>query len=706
MLKEKIMRFCINSFLKIEEHDGGLRLRTQTGEDGEMDEEDHEALCTLFRTIGATIDKPKAQPFMMVYFSKIEKISDDKALSSRLRFMYKDLIEMRSKGWKLRREVETAKSLDEIRKDAEREERMAQMQIQQGGGGRGLSKSKGSVIRCLTEEEGYYFAGFTCDQNCPCEKHDFFDIFTERMMRLSHCLNCSSLGISLPLSPFTCQIACVNSGRYHSSHKCFSVDIPNDVADWYKHGIVEVMYEGTTSLKFIRIRRDRKHANSESVANTILKNLLLSPIDISSIHFKSSAKSAVKYQSTNTHYRRSLDTDTIDRCSLSEFKNLRVHHLRIKGWLYRAFGGRRIIDACVGGLNDIQNWLDAGLTFVLAIDRDEGQLNTARSRLNDYGTTNKLREIQISIVEGDLSLPIDLYGGPFETVFCNFAMHYFWNTRETIMCFLNNLASVLDNNGRFVITYLRGEELLRERSIKIYSKSGKLEFSADMIEEGSHLAEIFVASIGIPHIESVMVLDDMISCFKEAGFNYVASIPFKTFTSILPSGSILSSKELDMSCLYSAAVFEKWLPCQEQNSFFPIRYPPNLEFEALSYLDIPDLVKGRRVCNFWKTVIDHHVQIPSQTKVTFFDQHIVEYDPDYDQYETKMGKEISPPALAMFLRWGGRVSTKEGIISTQSSLDDRMDGWSDWSDYDGGDDRMDGWSDWSDYDGGGLYYDF
>ena len=141
MLKEKIMRFCIHSLLKIEEYNGGLR--TQSGEDGEMDEEDHEALCNLFRTIGDTIDNPKAQPYMMVYFGKIDKLSDDKALSSRLRFMYKDLIEMRSKGWKLRREVETAKSLDEIRKDAEREERMAQMQSQQGGGGRGRGRGGG-----------------------------------------------------------------------------------------------------------------------------------------------------------------------------------------------------------------------------------------------------------------------------------------------------------------------------------------------------------------------------------------------------------------------------------------------------------------------------------------------------------------------------------------------------------------------------------
>jgi len=136
MLKEKIMRFCIHNLMKFEDHEGGLR--SQSGEDGQMDEEDHEALCNLFKTIGKTIDNPKAQPYMRIYFGKISTLSDDMALSSRYRFMYKDLMEQRSKGWKLRREVETAKTLDEIRKDAERDERKAQQESQQGGyGGRG-----------------------------------------------------------------------------------------------------------------------------------------------------------------------------------------------------------------------------------------------------------------------------------------------------------------------------------------------------------------------------------------------------------------------------------------------------------------------------------------------------------------------------------------------------------------------------------------
>lgn len=51
MLKEKIMRFCIQSLLKLEEVKDSDYLRFKTMDDDEMDEEDHEALCNLFTTV-------------------------------------------------------------------------------------------------------------------------------------------------------------------------------------------------------------------------------------------------------------------------------------------------------------------------------------------------------------------------------------------------------------------------------------------------------------------------------------------------------------------------------------------------------------------------------------------------------------------------------------------------------------------------------
>lgn len=141
LLKEKIMRFCIASLLKLEELENTSPKNPDYKDscDYDMDEEDHEAICSIFTTIGSTIDTPVAVNFMKVCFTKITKLSSDKALPSRSRFMYKDLLDLRSNNWVPRRKEEKAKTLEEIRKDVEREERrQAQMsQSHGGGGGRG-----------------------------------------------------------------------------------------------------------------------------------------------------------------------------------------------------------------------------------------------------------------------------------------------------------------------------------------------------------------------------------------------------------------------------------------------------------------------------------------------------------------------------------------------------------------------------------------
>ena len=135
------MRFCIGSLLKLETKDERVKLPIyiDTG-NIDMDEEDHEAICNMFSTIGSTIDRSPAAKFMKVCFDKIKRLSTDQALPSRPRFMYKDLLDLRANRWVPRRKVEKAKTLDEIRKDVEREEKLQAQQSQQnnyrGGGGR------------------------------------------------------------------------------------------------------------------------------------------------------------------------------------------------------------------------------------------------------------------------------------------------------------------------------------------------------------------------------------------------------------------------------------------------------------------------------------------------------------------------------------------------------------------------------------------
>ncbi|EPS61642.1 hypothetical protein M569_13149, partial [Genlisea aurea] len=103
MLTERIMHECIKNLL---------------GQYENPDEENIEALCKLMSTIGEIIDHQKAKDHMDAYFQNMAQLSNNTKLSSRVRFMLRDTIDLRKNKWEQRRKVEGPKKIDEVRRDA------------------------------------------------------------------------------------------------------------------------------------------------------------------------------------------------------------------------------------------------------------------------------------------------------------------------------------------------------------------------------------------------------------------------------------------------------------------------------------------------------------------------------------------------------------------------------------------------------------
>jgi len=97
---------------------------------GDLDhpnEEDLEAVCNLLMTVGSKVDHEKAKPAMDSYFDRLAQFSKNKQLSSRIRFMCLDVIDMRKSKWTSKRKPAEAKSLEAVRREAEEEEKKKQM---------------------------------------------------------------------------------------------------------------------------------------------------------------------------------------------------------------------------------------------------------------------------------------------------------------------------------------------------------------------------------------------------------------------------------------------------------------------------------------------------------------------------------------------------------------------------------------------------
>ncbi|XP_010905020.1 eukaryotic translation initiation factor [Elaeis guineensis] len=84
-------------------------------------EENVEAICQLFNTIGKQLDEsPKSRRFNDTYFNRLKELTTNPQLAPRLRFMVRDVLELRANNWVPRREEVKAKTITEIHTEAEK----------------------------------------------------------------------------------------------------------------------------------------------------------------------------------------------------------------------------------------------------------------------------------------------------------------------------------------------------------------------------------------------------------------------------------------------------------------------------------------------------------------------------------------------------------------------------------------------------------
>ncbi|KAF3446179.1 hypothetical protein FNV43_RR11358 [Rhamnella rubrinervis] len=84
-------------------------------------EENVEAICQFFITIGKQLDEsPKSRRFNDVYFNRLKELITNPQLPPRLRFMVRNVLDLRANNWIPRREEVKAKTITEIHSEAEK----------------------------------------------------------------------------------------------------------------------------------------------------------------------------------------------------------------------------------------------------------------------------------------------------------------------------------------------------------------------------------------------------------------------------------------------------------------------------------------------------------------------------------------------------------------------------------------------------------
>ncbi|PVV05449.1 hypothetical protein BB560_000031, partial [Smittium megazygosporum] len=127
LISEKILRGAIEYLLNLEKEDETL-----------------ESLAKLITTVGFKLDKDSGAKFLDDVFMKIKALSTDKSMSSRIRFTFMDVLDLRTEKWKSKINEVGPMEISKIHEEVEKEKMLASSMrrgLSSGGRGQNMQNS-------------------------------------------------------------------------------------------------------------------------------------------------------------------------------------------------------------------------------------------------------------------------------------------------------------------------------------------------------------------------------------------------------------------------------------------------------------------------------------------------------------------------------------------------------------------------------------
>jgi SAM-dependent methyltransferase len=328
-------------------------------------------------------------------------------------------------------------------------------------------------------------------------------------------------------------------------------------------------------------------------------------------------------------------SSTTNTAALRDFHNLYVKSLLIKSV---AKPGGTLIDLAVGKGGDWPKWIKAKLKFVFGIDisRDniQNRLNGAYARYLDNKKTTKIMPAAL-FVNGDSRLNIKkttgivgdkdvqitkaVFGqGPkdaaalgqgvykqygvategFDVCSIQFAIHYMFETQETLQNFLRNVSEVTKEGGYFIGTSYDGEKLFKMLK-NLPENDSKVISATD--EKTGHIKKIWELTKRYDHTEynadescvgyAVDVFQESINkTFREYLVNYTyLTRVLENYGFVLASSEDLRNLQADIT--KPTGFFNELF--QQMNN--DIKDNPR---DRASYKKAPDMTDGERTISF------------------------------------------------------------------------------------------------------------
>lgn len=269
-----------------------------------------------------------------------------------------------------------------------------------------------------------------------------------------------------------------NHTKFNLKHK---IKAKND-------SIIEIVYEND-EWKLFKERTDKLQPNALLTALGVIKAIEQN-ITLEDFSKLDSENKGIMY---NVHGK-----SLIQRTKELDINYRKFHNFVKYNIIKTQKNNDTLLDLATGKGGDLNKWIKAGFKNILAIDSSWVHIygkNGFKSRINSTYMKKKLADnnVRVTYVWGDVTKNI-ISGEAglneeeqtklknyfktnkgFDKITCNFALHYFLNSKSQFKGFMNNVNSLLNSDGSFVGTYLDGQKVEKfmdkdKKTLKIGNK--------------------------------------------------------------------------------------------------------------------------------------------------------------------------------------------------------------------------------------------
>lgn len=310
------------------------------------------------------------------------------------------------------------------------------------------------------------------------------------------------------------------------------------------------------------------------------------PIDVNI-----SQQSDVYYKNTGSSKDRSITQKFHNQIKSDLYTNIR-----------KLSTGGKLLEIGSGRAGDIHKWRGNKYNEVVGIEYSSENIKHAEKRLSAMKKNRKLAKTlgKITFIHGDFNEPIypdynfalseanklkaeqELIAKySFDVVSCQFALHYFFKTKDTVRQMIENVSDSLKKGGYFIGTVFDGkrvfDSLKKTEKIEGINFEGEVEWSISkdynekkfLISKPNYgmAIDVFIESIGTTNKEYLVNLKYFIKIMKKNGFSLVE---MKSFSDVYDDYLKLAEdeQEQDEYGKYSSLKLDEMLPYDKTFSFF------------------------------------------------------------------------------------------------------------------------------------------